>query len=183
MRAAILALAMLCLPVLEARPQRPAAALEAPRPGRLSGYFELLGAGGLYSLNVERITPSDRLFRLGFTNGAMANSDNVTNGERALIATAGRVFSISPPASRQPMPIEIGGGLVLGKQWRHQSGNNPDDGAYAAIVGALGIRGTPVGSGFLWRVTFTPFLNLSAHNDNTEKGFQPWGGFSAGWVF
>lgn len=134
-------------------------------------------------MNVERSTPSERLLRLGLTAGAITNYDNITNGERAVIATAGRLFRVSVPGGQPDTPIEIAGGVVLGEQWRHQSGSNRDEGGYAALVGSLGLRTSRRGPGFYWRLTFTPFLNFTAHNDQTRTGFQPSAGGSLGWLF
>lgn len=180
-------LLLICAAVLSlggaADAQRPRPAQDLVRQSRTASYLELLGAGGFYSLNIERISPAENLLRFGFTTGATTNFDNITNGERALIATVGRVLRVSIPGGPPDGPIEIGGGVVVGEQWRHQSGNNREEGGYAALVGALGVRSRREGRGVMWRLTFTPFLNFSAHNDNSHTGLQPHLGGSLGWIF
>ena len=174
---AILACASTASSQLVRRPSYP------PAPtARNAAYFEILGAGGNYSLNYERIAPNLMLFRLGATNGGWRNADNVLNGERALIITVGRELHVSVPGGEPDSPIEVGGGFVVGSQWL-QHGSIDERGSYAAIVGALGLRSHQTGHGYLWRLTFTPLFNFSAVNDNTKKGFQPYGGGSVGWIF
>ena len=150
--------------------------------GRNAAWFEILGAGGTWSLNYEHISPTGVLLRFGGTAGGWRNADNVLNGETALIETVGRELHVSLPGGEPDSPVEVGGGVVLGSQWK-QHGTLDEKGVYAALVGALGLRSRQSGRGYMWRITFTPLFNFTAVNDYTRKGFQSAGGGSVGWVF
>ena len=183
MRLRTAAVALLCTPLAGIVAQSPVPLGDRPEMARAALFLEVLGPGGFYSLNVERITPGERLYRFGVTAGGVTNYDNITNGANAIIGTIGRIYRVSLPGGQPDSPVEVGGGVVLGTQSRHQSGMNRDEGSYAALVGQLGVRTRRTGSGFMWRFTFTPLLNFSAHNDFTRTGLQPHFGGSVGWMF
>lgn len=166
-----------------AHAQRPVPVIERGPHPHTSAYVEAFGAGGLYSLNVERRSGSSGLLRAGVTSWSFDNYDGITNSERAVIGSIGKVFMVQPPGAPRETPLELGVGLVLGSQSRHQSGNNPDSGLYSAAIGSLGLRSDRTDPGFIWRLTFVPFYTFTTHNDFSKKGFEPGIGVSFGKIF
>ena len=113
-------------------------------------YLELLGNGGLYSINYERKLKPNLVFRVGAAN--WTSEDLFSDAET-------RIFAFPVTASYLVGPykhkFEIGGG-VLGGHREDFAG----DGLFLALTGIAGYR-YEADSGFLFRAGLTPFYGLT----------------------
>jgi hypothetical protein len=157
-------------------PERPGVS----HPGRSHTVFlELLGNGGLYSVNYEhRVTPRVGA-RLGY---ARWTATDLWGGDPRKIWTLPVTVSWIPePGRRGP---ELGAGFVVGKN-HHESGDGAQwaEGETRALTAVVGYRWQPGGRTVV-RLAFTPFLSL-VEGDYTypEEGFLPSVGFSLGFRF
>lgn len=138
-------------------------------------FLELGGNGLLYSLNYERVLPSDVALRAGFGyisvsatgGGASANVSWVTipvtfsylgigGGSAKLELGAGAAFTRISGASTTSIGDEIEAGVFV---------------PLASFI--AGLRIAPPGGGFNFKLAFTPFWH-------PDTDFTPWGGLAFG---
>lgn len=145
--------------------------------GRNALYFELLGNGGLYSVNYERRVRERVALRVGA--GTWDATDLLASGgETERIVTVPMTASLLPQGRRGG--LEVGGGLVVG---RESSTTLPSE-RILALTGILGYRRSAADSSFLFRATLNPFLDLSGSDSPyPDEGFMLSLGVSLGGVF
>ena len=165
---------------------RPVAAqIMAPSPERNIVYAEIAGAGGIFSLNYERLTDHGVYLRAGTGLWAATNLDNVRDEITNVIAGATRRFDISDLLRQGEGRIaEAGAAVVAGTYKRTRYDVTEVDGTYASLVPTIGLRSEPPGGGFSIRMTFTPQIPIV----NRASAFPRaapilWGGFSVGYIF
>jgi hypothetical protein len=141
-------------------------------------YLEVLGNGGAFSLNYERMVTPAVGVRAGVANWSTQDSEKTT------VTTV--PLTVSYVFDGRFAGMEVGGGLTLGSKkeeerpyhggaWLTTESQTIVD--LAAILGYRWVRP----SGWLFRVAFTPFLALSG--DYPDSGFFPSVGLTVGRVF
>lgn len=137
-------------------------------------FFEILGNGGLYSINYERRLSADLYVRIGFSSFL---SIDFVGGD-----TGGRITTfpvlLTYLSGQKKSHFEIGGGMLFGKDNSYQV-----PGAIIDLTSFIGYRYQAPGKGFLFRVGFTPFLSLDNKANYPDKGISLSGGISLGYHF
>ena len=164
---------------------RAEAQIIAPAPLRNVVYAEVGGAGGIVSLNYERLTDEGIYFRGGTGLWSFTNGDNVREELRNIVGGATRRFDISDLLGQgEGRVAEAGVAVVAGTYRRTRYGATEVDGTYASLVPTLGLRAEPPGGGFTYRITLAPLvpiLNRAAAFPRSSP--MLWGGMSAGYIF
>lgn len=178
----LLAAALLVVGSEPASAQRTGRGLLTDDGPRTLAYLEVIGAGGLYSLNVERLTSPTTVLRVGATAWSLTNVDGVSSHQNALIGSVAKLIDLSPFVGRDNRWAEVGLGVVAGSNSHEQYGERRE-GALVAALGTVGLRYQNPDGGFMYRVTFTPFYAFASSSDLPEKGLFPSIGGSVGWLF
>lgn len=138
-------------------------------------YLELLGNGGLYSLNYERAFSQKFLVRVGF---ASWSSSQDFGGEKSITTIPVMFNSLFGTGNHK---IEGGAGFMLGSE-KH-SGNEvwpKSKETIFALTGVAGYRYQKSTGGLLFRAGLTPFLNIG---DAEYPDFNISAGGSIGYAF
>jgi hypothetical protein len=137
-------------------------------------FFEILGNGGLYSINYERCLSENLIGRIGFSSFL---SVDVIGGE-----TGGRITTIpiliTYFSGKKKSHFEIGGGMLFGKDNEDQVAGTIID-----LTSFIGYRYQAPGKGILFRIGLTPFLSLDNKANYPDKGLSLSGGISLGYHF
>jgi len=159
------------------RNQGTAAAAPQPAARPQAFYLELLGNGGLYSLNYERQVGDSLLLRLGF--GSWRATSFFSDAETSVTTVP---ITVARMVGRGAHHLEVGGGLTVGHRGRDAfSGAS---GNFVSLTGLFGYRYHRPGRGFLFRIGATPFYGFGDEDiAYPEKGFMPSAGVSVGYVF
>jgi hypothetical protein len=159
-------------------PTSRAQAQDTTTVGANAGYVEVLGNGGLFSVNYERMLSETLGVRVGVSNWM------IQDRRRKTVTTFPLTVTILPGGWNGG--LELGGGLVLGNK-KEEERDFPFDPwlrsettTIVDLTGVLGYRWIWP-SGWLVRLAFTPFLALSG--DYPDEGFSPSVGISVGRVF
>ena len=147
---------------------------QAPAPARNNAlYIELLGNGGLYSINYERaVTPALRV-RVGA--GAWTAVSFWSSAETR-IRTVPVMLQFVP--GRGAHHLEAGAGILVGHRHGDLGGGS---GAFVSLVGLVGYRYEPRQRRFLFRAGFTPFYGFGGQSGAyPDAGFLPSLGLSFG---
>lgn len=148
---------------------------------RNSVYLELLGNGGMYSVNFER----EILPRLGLRVGAATWSND---GDYIFESTNTRTLTTFPlmlnySVGRGSNRLEVGGGLLLGQSRRTEWDEETSSGI-RTLTGTIGYRYQPERGGFLFRAGLVPFYSLNSDEEAyPDAGFFPSLGVSGGYAF
>jgi len=143
-------------------------------------YFELLGNGGLYSINYERMLSNDMSARLGFSYFSVSASGSSGDGNQATakasLVTAPALFNYMVGGKNHK--FETGAGATLIYVSASASGgaaNASGEGVGVAGTAVAGYRYSPSDGGFVFRVGYTPMFG--------KGGYMHWGGMSLGGTF
>jgi hypothetical protein len=179
-------------PVDAAAPQAPAPKTE-PKLAENSIFAELAGAGGIYSINYQRMVADDVGVRAGFSYmsiGGSVTSGNGTSSAGVTLMTFPITASYLGVRSGKHA-LELGGGATLISASGTASGTGVS--ASGSGLGALGTAMVgyaihPVdGAGFNFRIGAMALMgkgvSLSSGSDPTAFGFAPWGYLSLGAAF
>ena len=179
MRTSVLALALGTLAFASAS-QR----LAAQAPANNAAYVELLGSGGVASLNYERRIGAVRA-RVGY--GGWTTSDLFGAGKEEFTTIP---ITLSHLRGSGRHHLEAGGGVTFGTRTFTSSFGEPATrSSFTTLTGILGYRYQKPGGGFLFRAVFTPFFGLSPEDDGypndsyPSSGFTPSAGISLGAAF
>ncbi len=145
------------------------------RTAKNSLYVELLGNGGLYSLNYERNLTDDVTARLGFSYLSLSAS---ASDDSASVTFMSFPLMANYLLGGGNHHLELGAGAtVLYASGEVESGGSRSSGDGVGVAGTatVGYRYQPRDGGFLFKVGFTPLVG--------SGGFLPWGGLSLGGVF
>ena len=146
------------------------------KPAKNSLYFELLGSGGLYSINYERKVSSNLYGRVGMTTFNMTDFLGETDPRDRI--TAFPVMLTYLLGNGKSHHFEIAGGMLAGL--KSETGVN-----YKIIdlVAFIGYRYQPPAKGMVFRIGLSPFFSLDNDADYPDKGFTPSAGISWGYHF
>jgi hypothetical protein len=151
---------------------------EGTSPRSNAIFLEVLGNGGAFSLNFERMVSDGVAVRAGVANWSTQDFGKTS------VTTVPLTVSHLPRGSAGG--LEVGGGFTLGskkEEVRPLSGGDwltTDSQTIVDLTGILGYRWVRP-SGWMFRVTFTPFIPLSG--DYPDSGFFPSAGLTVGRVF
>ena len=165
----------LCATLLLVVAASPADAQETGLPASKNGvYLELLGNGGLYSLNYERAVTGPVRVRAG---AAAWTAESVWSEAKTRFRTFPMMLQIVPGSGAHH--LEAGVGVLLGR--RSPESDVGQSGGFVSLIGLFGYRYEPPGRRIVVRAGFTPFYG---YGDSSiaypEKGFLPSLGFSLG---
>jgi hypothetical protein len=152
---------------------------------RNSIYAELLGNGGLYSINYDR-----RLGGGGASVRVGAASFEAEGGFLVSVPDERHRFLLAPVllnllTGAGTHHLELGGGVLVGSETvtRARSGQS-ERSTLLSATGTLGYRRQPADGGFVFRIGLTPIYGFG--NEEAaypEKGFFLSGGLSLGVSF
>lgn len=141
-------------------------------------FLELGGNALFYSLNYERVLPSDVALRAGF--GYMSvSATSGTAGGNASVLTIPLTFSYLGVGGGSAK-LELGAGATFTRFSASASsgfGDEIEAGAFVPVGTFIaGLRLAPPGGGFNFKLGFTPFWH-------PDVGFFPWGSLAFGFGF
>ena len=137
-----------------------------------AAYVELLGSGGLYSVNYERaVTPSVRV-RVG---AASWRAESFWSDGETRIRTFPVMLQVVP--GRGAHRLEAGIGLLPG----HSGRDGGISSGFLSLIASIGYRCEPPQRRFIFRAGFTPFYGFGASSTAyPDSGFLPSLGLSWG---
>ncbi len=141
-------------------------------------FFELLGNGGLYSFNYERMLTESLGLRVGY---AYWDSPIIWDGNAPV-----RYVTLPVTASyllfQGERKLELGGGITFGQGTldRFSNADHREDFSFRTVTAIVGYRSQPPGRGYLFRVGVTPFYSF---DDGDEAYPDPGLTMSAGVSF
>lgn len=151
-----------------------------PRTAVNTIYLEILGNGGIYSINYERMLQDNFGIRVGgsyFGVSVQSPSKDSTITTNTLSFPIMANYFIGTEASR----LELGLGVALSSASASvksvTNGETSVGGFGANLTSTIAYRLQPPQGGFNFKIGVTPFLSLATGT------FQIWGGISAGFGF
>lgn len=151
-------------------------------------YAELGGNGGFYTVNYERFLTEDVSIRAGL----MYMSISVSAGSGSSMASSSGTW-ITVPLLAEYTGIRAGAhalNLGGGMDFMYFSGNASTFDATASSSGILpaatadiGYRYSKPSGGFIFKLTYTPMVFVTAETVSFKDKIQHWGGMSFGWRF
>lgn len=146
-------------------------------PASNAVFAELLGNGLLYSINYERfLWPIPIGIRAGASFFTYAVSDVSGSGNLTLL-TFPITASYYWGTLHHKLQLGLGATILYTSASSDSSGTSyGNTGLAIAATAIVGYRYLPIGRGFTFGAGFTPLLR-------TSRGFLPWGGVTAGYVF
>ena len=135
-----------------------------------SFYLELVGSGGLYSVNYDRLFTENLGARIGFM---YFTSDwfGFFNDVELIVIPATLNLLVGSGKHK----FELGAGPVFLSVSMGFFGSYPVSGSGVGWTGTIGYRFQQNDGGFMWRIGFTPFM--------AGGEFFPYGGISLGFSF
>jgi hypothetical protein len=144
-------------------------------------YVELLGNGGIYSVNYERFVTDDMNLRLGFDYLSLSLTGTDSSGNKAsgsatvlFIPLMFNYFGVGSLNHK----LELGAGplFVYASGEASSLGDQASASGFAvAGTATIGYRYVPHDGGFNFKIGFTPIFG--------QGGFLPFGGLGLGAVF
>jgi hypothetical protein len=141
-------------------------------------YVELLGSGGVWSVNFERGAGAARL-RAGVASWSADDSFGAGTTSYTTLP-----LTVSHIRGRGSHHLESGGGVTLGSRRFSSSFGGSERSNFVTLTGLLGYRYQGPGRGFVFRASFTPMYGFG--DDETaypDPGFFPSAGLSFGVAF
>ena len=153
----------------------------AARIARNAVYLELLGNGGLYSVNFERMLNDTLALRIGFaTWNSPALFYEGTPPDRLTTVPV----TVSYLLGGGERKLELGGGVTFGRATRDRSSIHQKSSSFSNLTGIIGYRSQPPGRGYLFRAGVTPFYSFDQGDDAyPDPGFTLSAGVSFGYRF
>jgi hypothetical protein len=153
----------------------------AARIARNAVSLELLGNGGLYSVNFERMLSDTLALRVGF---ATWNSPAIfyegTPPDRFTTVPVTMSYLLGSGERK----IELGGGVTFGRATRNRFSDERKDFSFSSLTAIIGYRSQPPGRGYLFRAGVTPFYSLDQGDEAyPDPGFMLSAGVSFGYRF
>jgi hypothetical protein len=136
-------------------------------------YFELLGNGGLYSLNVDRKVTDQAILRVGVARWSAEPLFGGTTRNYTTFPLMG-AYLLGSGNSR----LEVGAGILLGKRGGGADWSEVSDSAIFNLTTTLGYRYQTTGPGFMFRTGLTPMYSMQG--DYPDPGFFLSAGISVG---
>jgi len=159
------------------------AQLAAASVSRNAVFFEILGNGGVYSFNYERMLTESLGLRVGY---ASWNSPLLWDGgsppDRYVTVPVTASYLLGPGERK----LELGGGITFGQGTldRYSNADPRRDFSFRSLTAIVGYRSQPPGRGYLFRVGVTPFYSFDDGDEAyPDPGFTLSAGVSFGYRF
>ena len=160
-----------CMPVQNAQAQETTQSNSGDF-ARNSIFVELLGNGGLYTLNYDHKFFDHVSARIGAEYISLTGSDtNVEDRVSIFLLPVMINYLVGNGNSR----LELGAGAILGGVDANVDNETVNGIGGGSFTGTIGYRLQPRDGGFLFRIGFTPIVS--------SLGFYPWAGLSLGATF
>jgi hypothetical protein len=154
---------------------------DSSKTSRNNAYLELLGNGGVYSINYERIVVENFALRLGFSAFKSGTLFGEGNNSVVTVPVLGNFLF-----GKKKSKFELGAGFLVGRK-KFTSSLRPEDNTNSSIIdltGIIGYRYQPSKAGFMFRAGLTPFYAFKAGDDAyPSSGLFLSGGVSIGYSF
>ncbi|MFI5309122.1 MAG: hypothetical protein ACHQ53_17330 [Polyangiales bacterium] len=155
----------------------PVAPVDTRRTAMNVLYAELLGNGGIYSIDYERFFTDDIAARIGFGYISLSASSGTSSAHASILFIPVMFNYMGVGSADHKLELGLGPLLVnasagasgVGKAAAHASGFG------VAGTATIGYRYVPHDGGFNFKIGFTPIFGAG--------GFLPWGGLGLGAVF
>jgi hypothetical protein len=142
-------------------------------------YLELLGNGGLLSLNYDLKLRDRASFRVGF--GAWTAEDLWSNGETTVRSVPVMLNHLRGSSNHR---LETGAGLLLGQKTFENAFGDSETTSFISLTGTFGYRYQPTGGGVVFRAGLTPFFGFGGEESAyPDKGLLLSIGLSLGFAF
>ena len=161
-------------------------AVIGPAPVAPSAVFvEVGGPGGFYSANYDYLLNSVLSLRGGATSWSTMSFDKQGEKLTAGILGATARFDISRlVGAEHGRYVEAGAAISSGTHDRTSYDSLMTHGPFTTFVPMIGIRYQAPEGGFMYRVTFTPYLPLSGGSAQyPQEGVRAGASLSAGYAF
>jgi hypothetical protein len=144
-------------------------------------FLELLGNGGLYSVNYERMLSDTLALRVGFaTWNSPALFYEGTPPDRFTTVPV----TVSYLLGGGERKLELGGGVTFGRETRNRFSGDKKNSSFSSLTGIIGYRSQPPGRGYLFRAGVTPFYSFDQGDEAyPDPGFTLSAGVSFGYRF
>jgi len=132
---------------------------DSSKTSRNNAYLELLGNGGIYSINYERIVVENFALRIGFAIFKSRTLFGEGNNSILTVPVLGNFLF-----GKKKSKFEVGAGFLFGRK-KFTSSSSPNDNTTSSIIdltGVIGYRHQPSTGGFMFRVGLTPFYALKS---------------------
>jgi hypothetical protein len=162
----------------------PARIAGAQRAGATSVYLELLGNGGLYSVNLDRrLGAGGMTVRAGIASWTSDGGLFAGVGERQRFLTVPLMLNALTGTGTHH--VELGGGVLLGSQTVTPPFGGPTTrSSIVTATSTLGYRRQPPGRGWVFRAGLTPMFGFGSEEQAyPDRGFFVSAGVSAGYAF
>jgi hypothetical protein len=149
---------------------------DAAPSARNAVFLELLGNGGLYSVNFERMLNQRVALRIGFAawnSPALLYEGTPPDRYQAVPVTASYLLG---PGERK---LEIGGGVTFGRGTLDRFSDERKDFSFTSLTAIIGYRSQPPGRGYLFRAGVTPFYSLDKGDEAYPDPGSRWAPESA----
>jgi hypothetical protein len=143
-------------------------------------FLELLGNGGVYSVNYERMWNDHLGLRIGY---------GIWNSPILFEGTAPDQYqtvpvSVSYLLGSGERKLEFGGGVTLGRGTFDRDQYDRRDFSFRSLTAIVGYRSHPPGRGYLFRAGVTPFYSFDDGDEAyPDPGFTLSAGVSFGYRF
>ena len=149
-------------------------------PARNAVFVELLGNGGLYSVNYERMLTDQLGLRIGYAAWDSPLLFEGTPPDRYQTVPV----TLSYLLGRGERKLELGGGITFGQGRLDRSSDTGRDFSFRTLTAIVGYRSQPREGGYLFRVGATPFYSFEDGEDAyPDPGFFFSAGISFGYRF
>jgi hypothetical protein len=139
-------------------------------------YFELFGAGGLYSINYERQVSSKLYGRFGLSTFKLTDFLGSGTGTGTRITTFPVMITYLSGIGKSH--FEIAGGMLFGLETEINANYKIID-----LIAFIGYRYQPPVKGLVFRIGLSPFFSLDNDADYPDIGFTTSAGISIGYHF
>jgi len=143
-------------------------------------FGELLGNGGLYSVNYERMLTDRFAVRIGYGawDSPLLFQGSPPDRYRTLPVTVSYLLG---PGERK---LELGGGITFGRGTFDRHFDTRRDFSFRTLTAIVGYRSHPREGGYLFRAGATPFYSFDdGESAYPDPGFSFGAGVSFGYLF
>jgi len=159
----------------------PCLAQSAAAPAARNAVFvELLGNGGVYSVNYERLLTKKLGLRVGYArwNGPLFFDGSPPDRYTTVPVTMSYLLG---PEERK---LELGGGVTFGRGILDHSNRDRREYSFRSLTAIVGYRSHPREGGYLFRAGLTPFYSFDEGEEAyPDPGFFMSAGVSFGYLF
>jgi len=160
----------------------PTAAPAQDRPQN-TVFLEMLGNGGIISINFDRKVSENLSLRAG--TGSWGSEGTSWDGREIETRVTTFPLLVNYLGGSGNRRLELGAGVLFGRKTRERSFSEPDESySFTSLTGVVGYRYQPSRRGMMFRVGATPFVGLGpSETAYPGRGFFPSVGFSGGYSF